>query len=156
MRILIWKYGGGYVSFSYIGSYISKNTRGPEIDLTYVKSIFLYNRQYILQRLANEDYTRLLAGDDIRYFIEVIGYNASERRHQEKGIRNLWLQGYSETVDFYSPDYSQGYIVGDKDYRRTLYWNPAVETDENGEAIVEFYNNSECRKLVIDVEMLLE
>ena len=28
------------------------------------------------------------------------------------------------------------------DYRRTLYWNPNVITDEKGNARVEFYNNS--------------
>ena len=38
------------------------------------------------------------------------------------------------------------------DYRRTLYWNPDVKTDSNGEAKIEFYNNSTCRQLVISAE----
>ncbi|MBR3478731.1 MAG: hypothetical protein IKH43_06495 [Bacteroidaceae bacterium] len=39
------------------------------------------------------------------------------------------------------------YVI--KDYRRTLYWNPNVTTDNFGQASIEFYNNSVCN--IIDV-----
>ena len=52
------------------------------------------------------------------------------------------IDGYSRPYAFYSPEYPNGPIPGDVDYRRTLYWNPNVITDENGNAQVEFYNNS--------------
>ena len=43
---------------------------------------------------------------------------------------------------FYSPQYPEGPVFGDVDYRRTLYWDPNVVTDSIGQAQVEFYNNS--------------
>ena len=52
------------------------------------------------------------------------------------------VDGYSRPFAFYSPQYPDGPIPGDVDYRRTLYWNPNVVTDSEGNAQVEFYNNS--------------
>ncbi len=52
------------------------------------------------------------------------------------------VDGFSRPYSFYSPEYPDGPIPGDVDYRRTLYWNPNVITDENGQVQVEFYNNS--------------
>ena len=43
---------------------------------------------------------------------------------------------------FYSPQYPEGPVFGDVDYRRTLFWEPNVVTDSVGQAQVEFYNNS--------------
>ena len=36
----------------------------------------------------------------------------------------------------------EGPVPGDVDARRTIYWNPNVITDKEGNARVEFYNNS--------------
>ena len=52
------------------------------------------------------------------------------------------IDGYSIPYVFYSPEYPEGPIPGDVDYRRTIYWNPNVVTDSTGSAQVEFYNNS--------------
>jgi hypothetical protein len=52
------------------------------------------------------------------------------------------VDGYSRPYQFYAPEYPDGPIFGDVDYRRTLYWNPNVITDSIGQASVEFYNNS--------------
>lgn len=52
------------------------------------------------------------------------------------------VDGYSRPYSFYSPEYPDGPIPGDVDYRRTLYWNPNVVTDADGLAQVEFYNSS--------------
>lgn len=69
-----------------------------------------------------------------------------------KGVRKTRLEGYSQVKDFYQPDY--GILPKEEDYRRTLYWNPEVQTDENGRATIRFYNNSRCRKPRITVETL--
>ena len=37
------------------------------------------------------------------------------------------------------------------DYRRTIYWNPDVET-KRGVANIKFYNNSYSRSLNVSVE----
>ena len=71
-----------------------------------------------------------------------------------KGVRKTRLEGYSQVKDFYQPDY--GIQPKEEDYRRTLYWNPEVQTDKNGRATLRFYNNSRCRKPRIVVETLTE
>jgi len=38
------------------------------------------------------------------------------------------------------------------DYRNTLYWNPEVKTDENGEAYISFYTSDEKGKFLITIE----
>ena len=64
-------------------------------------------------------------------------------------MRYTSVQGYSESKQFYSPDYG-AMIPQEKDYRRTLYWNPSVKI-ENGEAVMEFYNSSGCNNITVDV-----
>lgn len=56
--------------------------------------------------------------------------------------RYTTVDGYSTPYSFYSPEYPDGPVTGDVDYRRTLYWNPNVITDNEGKAQVEFYNSS--------------
>jgi len=38
------------------------------------------------------------------------------------------------------------------EYRRTLYWNPNLKLDENGEATITFYNNSRTTYLSVEAE----
>ena len=64
-------------------------------------------------------------------------------------MRYTSVQGYSESKQFYSPDYG-AMTPQEKDYRRTLYWNPSVKI-ENGEAVMEFYNSSGCNNITVDV-----
>ena len=66
------------------------------------------------------------------------------------GRRTTTVKGFTRPVQFYSPEYPDGPIEGSPDYRRTLYWNPNVITDEDGHARVEFYNNSFTRKFTIN------
>ena len=74
----------------------------------------------------------------------------SPRRRMEKGVRRTYFQGYNVPSTFEMPDYSL--MPPAEDFRRTLYWNPDVRTDGNGEAIIEFYNNSSCREIRISAE----
>jgi hypothetical protein len=75
---------------------------------------------------------------------------------QEHGIRHLEIQGYQEPVSFYLPAYPE--MNGTefaKDYRRTLYWNPNVKTDANGEATIECYNARNATFLDVSAETLV-
>jgi uncharacterized protein YfaS (alpha-2-macroglobulin family) len=38
------------------------------------------------------------------------------------------------------------------DYRNTLYWNPEISTDENGEANISFYTSDEKGKFLVTIE----
>ena len=42
------------------------------------------------------------------------------------------------------------------DYRRTIYWNPSVTTNENGHAQVTFYNNGFTNNIAVSAEGLTE
>lgn len=69
-----------------------------------------------------------------------------------KGVRKTWLEGYSKVKEFYSPDYRV--LPREEDYRRTLYWQPELMTDEQGGATVRFFNNSRCRYPRVTVNVL--
>ena len=67
--------------------------------------------------------------------------------------RFVQVQGFSVASEFYHPDYRKHKLPeGQKDYRRTLYWNPNLQLDENGEARVTFYNNSRTTSLSVEAE----
>ena len=72
-----------------------------------------------------------------------------------KGVRKTWLEGYSAVSEFYSPNYSAIPLIPD-DYRRTLYWNPMVCTDEEGKAKIQFYNNSRSKNFSISAETVTQ
>ena len=71
-----------------------------------------------------------------------------------EGLRHTHFQGYNTVQTFPMPDYSK--MPLEPDHRRTLYWNPRVRTDKQGDAKVVFWNNASCRKLVISVEGILK
>ena len=68
-----------------------------------------------------------------------------------KGVRKTWLEGYSNVKEFYHPNYTKLSPDPD-DYRRTLYWNPMVATDENGNVKIQFYNNQKPGNFRISAE----
>ena len=61
--------------------------------------------------------------------------------------RYLKVSGFSSLLPYRLPNYSKSHP--EHDYRRTLYWNPDLQLDENGEATIQFYNNGTCKKLHI-------
>ncbi len=88
---------------------------------------------YMVDILLKEDY-------------EIIAQNSKIRKNQ----RFTTIDGYSRPYSFYSPEYPNGPIPGDVDYRRTLYWNPNVITNNEGKAQVEFYNSSITRHFNVE------
>lgn len=72
--------------------------------------------------------------------------------------RYIRLPGFSTPAEFYHPRYNiegiDPHLMADffRDYRKTIYWNPSVTTDENGVAKVFFYNNSICRDIEVEIE----
>ena len=71
------------------------------------------------------------------------------------GTRQTVIQGYTRPLEYYSPAYPTKELYMDKvDKRRTLYWNPSVQADENGKAMIECYNNQYSTPLIIQAETL--
>lgn len=58
----------------------------------------------------------------------------------KKNLITLSPQGYAKNRDFYSPKYLPGKVYNNTDLRTTVYWNPKVITDAQGNSTIEFYN----------------
>lgn len=84
----------------------------------------------------------------------IIDYRLNEGEGVRRTYRDRYyrLRGYAVCHDFYNPDYKQTPLPKTKDYRRTLYWNPNVELNQQGEALIRLYNNSKPTVLSIDTE----
>lgn len=142
-------------------------TPGFDIDMEDVKSIIVYDSPFEFtyhpivrealapdiidslnqpKTLSDVTFTRGL------YIIDITMYPKGLRRSKVKGQRQTTFRGYTSGTEFYAPEYPDGPIKGDVDYRRTLYWNPALTTDDNGQAEVLFYNNGYSKQFHISAE----
>jgi hypothetical protein len=59
-----------------------------------------------------------------------------------------------DSYDLFAPDYSSDSLRMSRipDYRNTLYWNPSVRTDSDGEAAVEFWTSDEVGEFLVITE----
>ena len=71
------------------------------------------------------------------------------------GTRLTQFDGYSYTREF-SKVVAPETLPATEDFRRTLYWNPNVKTDDNGKVSLEFFNNSNARNILINCEGMTE
>lgn len=73
------------------------------------------------------------------------------------GIRKTQILGYEPPAKFYSPQYGpQETFENVTDRRRTLYWNPSMTTDDNGEIEVSCYNARNATYLNVNAETLVD
>lgn len=138
-------------------------TPGFDIDIQDVKSVMVYDSPYsyignpgVYDVLSPEEILGLQRADDAYppglYVVEIHLYpKLKSPISWNRNTRQTTFDGYSPKVEFYSPQYPNGPIQGDADYRRTLYWNPEVKVS-NGRAEVEFYNNSYTKGMYISAE----
>jgi len=90
---------------------------------------------------------------DPKDYTVIFIYTKKEGRSVDKtGTRKTSLEGYSKISEFYSPTYKGVGLPDEKDFRRTLYWNPDVKTDKEGNASVIFYNNKTCKSVTVSSE----
>ncbi len=69
----------------------------------------------------------------------------------KKGRRITYFHGYDVPTKFRTDDYGSIPPVAD-DYRRTLWWEPDLVADGEGNASVEFYNNYTCTQMYVSAE----
>jgi len=132
-----------FVTLNFIGSreHLSRYFR-----LEYLDKIYIYSDYSPRWGLGN----RLTQANQPSVEVRLTHYPNWERRLTYRDRRYI-LPGFAYQEDFYHPDYKRNPPKeGQKDYRRTLYWNPSLRLDENGEAHVTLFNNS--RKTQIQVE----
>ena len=142
-------------------------TPGFDIDMEDVKSIIVYDSPFeymalpfVKDALSQEIIEKLnqtTSGVDGvlsrgLYVIDITMYPKGLRKSKVKGQRQTTFRGYTTGTEFYAPEYPDGPIKGDVDYRRTLYWNPSLKTDDNGQAEVLFYNNGYSKQFHISAE----
>ena len=65
--------------------------------------------------------------------------------------RSLVLPGITEPDECYHPDYGNHRLPKQKDYRRTLYWNPNLRVGAANKAHATFYNNSLTTQVQVSV-----
>jgi hypothetical protein len=73
---------------------------------------------------------------------------------KQKGLRRTHFDGFNVPTAFEMEDYSV--MPPAEDFRRTLYWEPNLKTDNRGRATVEFFNNSSCTSMFISAEGMTE
>lgn len=145
----------------------SSYTPGFDIDMEDVKSLIVYDSPFeylsipFIKDIFSHEMIQALNEpkklNDITlsrglYVIDITMYPKGLRRSKVKGQRQTTFRGYTSGTEFYAPEYPDGPIKGDVDYRRTLYWNPALTTDAEGKASVTFYNNGYTEHFEISAE----
>ena len=137
---------------------------GFDIDIADVKSIIVYDSPHsymAIDELINEFGAGLIQTAQSpqspfpsgMYVVEIILHPGRKKRIAwHENARQTTFDGYSPKMEFYAPEYPNGPIEGDVDYRRTIYWNPDVKTDDRGTTEIKFYNNSYSRSLNVSVE----
>lgn len=78
--------------------------------------------------------------------VVLIEVNSLLPAQMAKGMRRTDLTGYTNPVEFYSPDYSENPPF-EPDYRRTLYWSPDIRPDADGTVRIRFFNNSTASRM---------
>lgn len=86
--------------------------------------------------------------------ISIFVRNDYFRNKEYNGVRRTKIQGFTQAIQFYLPDYSYADLPDEKDFRRTLFWAPYVTTDTQGEATVSFFNSPLCKRMKISAETI--
>ena len=127
------------------------------LDLDDIEYILFFNNPYAHTHLRishknMDSSTPLLAADDAHrhYMMLVYPRKRAAVPYKLKGQRSTYVDGYSTVREFFAPDYKNAPLPGETDYRRTLYWNPLLRTDAEGNAKITFYNNGRCRRMEAD------
>lgn len=89
-------------------------------------------------------------GLDAGTYVGVFVYTRNQQYQKYKGMRRTYFDGFSLPETFHHNNYRL--MPPEPDFRRTLYWNPDVKTDAQGNAKVGFYNNSTCRQFIVSAE----
>jgi hypothetical protein len=90
-----------------------------------------------------------------------IDYNADLQARQTKDNKEnnfvfTTAKGYAAYRKFYSPDYSRPTDNIMPDLRSTIYWQPNIKTNEDGNAVINFYNADNASRYHVIIEGLSE
>jgi len=88
----------------------------------------------------------------------IIIYTKTGKLQQDNSFTSKQtIQGFSSFKEFYSPKYDVDISLNNyPDNRTTLYWNPSMKTDKNGNATIIFYNSDSAKSFEVDIQALSE
>jgi uncharacterized protein YfaS (alpha-2-macroglobulin family) len=66
------------------------------------------------------------------------------------------VDGYYETKTFYAPTYLLANERLKKDVRTTIFWEPTITTNQQGEATLSFYNADPASTIKISAQGIAE
>ncbi|MGL5772396.1 MAG: hypothetical protein ACRCX1_06425, partial [Bacteroidales bacterium] len=144
------------INFEAINDEILRSEYYKTLNINAIKSIYVNETTSAKVRYCGDPLASVLE-TDAKYgcvvFIDLYPENQIPAR-AGKGTRKTWIEGYQHPSAFYHPDYSTLPLT--EDYRRTLYWNPMLTTDETGKANIRFYNNSRCKQIEVHAEAVMQ
>lgn len=77
------------------------------------------------------------------------------RNRKPIGLITHSPKGFYVTREFYKPDYGEEMEElnsSQKDYRKTIHWEPLLVTDEKGKATFDFYTSDEGGKYILQIK----
>ena len=130
--------------------YIALNDNNSNTSFTLPIGLEDVKSVYISEELEAM-HTHLLSSEiDAMNPVVIYVYTHRSATFKRKGLRTTHFQGYNEPSTFQMEDYSV--LPPMEDHRRTLFWAPDVQTDDQGHATIEFFNNSSCSEMYLSTE----
>lgn len=142
------KHGAGPASMPVSTFNMSANDKEKYNLLKNLSKVYIYT-DYSPRREGNS----LFEGEDIPGVeIDLRLFDNNDTHRATDRDRRYILPGFSAPEEFYQPDYSNKPLPEVKDYRRTLYWNPDLKLDADGNAELRFYGNGKQTHLSVRAE----
>ncbi len=106
-----------------------------------------------LSTVPIEDVQQVLVFGNIHHGYHVVLWKKNSTLPLDQATIRKKAGGYHVVREFYHPRYGPSDISFSKpDNRMTLYWNPTLRTDQDGNAIIRFYNTDSTKRLLVVVE----
>ena len=136
------------------------NVNRQIVDLDYLKNYLIDDVDYIYVAKDTDWRTKharqINAGINLpTYPYRIDIFLKPGRKYGIPDTQTCKVVGYSENIEFYHPVYDTPEKVNDEksDKRTTVYWNPYVKTDPDGNTTIEFYtNDTDQADYDIDIE----
>ena len=78
----------------------------------------------------------------------------NDLKKRNRPLNQYTFNSYSITREFSSPDYSITKPNQSPDYRTTLYWNHDLNTDDQGNIKIHFYNSDKAKKYRVIIQTM--
>ncbi len=148
-----------------IGFYVYKNNNYlPRKAMTMIDGVPILDPQYILdfdplkiEKIGIVNNAYHLGGMNFDGIINFTTYRGDfDEQEIPSYIVEKAYKALAYSREFYAPNYvlDKDFLKRIPDYRNTLYWNPDISFDENGQAIIEFYTSDDIGSYQIDINGL--